>query len=117
VLLTTSGKRWIEEGNADGTYHRSDKVASNFKYWMERARVKKPPKALRATGASKLGEHPQYKFYTTYFLGPSPTGGSREPLRIDETLEALFKYKSPLAASSQGLAESVGVAQFFEPSL
>jgi integrase len=72
VLLTTGGKRWIEEGNAGGTYHRSDKVASNLKYWMGRAGVKRPPKALRATAASKLGEHPQYKYYTTYFLGHSP---------------------------------------------
>jgi len=71
VLLTTSGKRWIEEHH-DGEYHRSDKVASNFKYWLKRAKVKHAPKALRATVASKLAEHPQYKFYAQYFLGQSP---------------------------------------------
>jgi hypothetical protein len=58
VLLTTTGLPWIEESqDEDGTYHRSDKVASCFKYWMGRAKVKRAPKALRATAASKLGEH------------------------------------------------------------
>ncbi len=71
VLLTTTGKKWIEEHD-DGEYHRSDKVASNFKYWMKRAKIKKPPKALRATAATMLGEHPQFKYYAPYFLGHSP---------------------------------------------
>lgn len=71
VLLTTSGRQWIEESH-DGQYHRSDKVASCLKYWLKRAGVKHPPKALRATAATMLGEHSQYKFYAQYFLGQSP---------------------------------------------
>src|SRR5947209_1009692 len=71
VLRTTSGERWITESH-DGEYHRSDKVASNLKYWMKRARVKHPPKGLRTTAASKLAEHPQYKFYVDYYLSHSP---------------------------------------------
>jgi hypothetical protein len=74
ALLTTSGRRWIEESHDGENYHRSDKVASNLKYWMRRAKVKHAPKALRATAASKLGEHPAYKFYAQYFLGQSPRG-------------------------------------------
>ncbi len=71
VLLTTGGKRWIETKQTD-TFHHSDKVASAMKYWLKRAGVKRAPKALRATAASKLGEHSQYKFYAQYFLGQSP---------------------------------------------
>ena len=43
-----------------------------MKYWLKRAGVKRAPKALRATAASRLGEHSQYKFYPHYFLGRSP---------------------------------------------
>jgi hypothetical protein len=39
---------------------------------MKRARVKHPPKGLRATGASKLAEHPAYKYFVDYYLGRSP---------------------------------------------
>jgi integrase len=73
VLLTTTGRPWIEEKH-DGDYHRSDKVASNLKYWMKRTGVKRAPKALRATAASKLAEHKVYKFFAQYFLGHSPRG-------------------------------------------
>lgn len=72
VLLTTTSRRWIEERTDATGYHRSDKIQSNLKYWMKREGIKKPPKALRATAASKLAEHPQYKFYSAYFLGHSP---------------------------------------------
>jgi hypothetical protein len=71
VLLTNTGKRWIEEYH-DGEYHRSDKVASNLKYWLKRSGVKHAPSCLRATAASKMGEHKHYKFYAQYFLGQSP---------------------------------------------
>jgi hypothetical protein len=39
---------------------------------MKRARVKHPPKGLRATLASVLAEYPHYKYYVDYFLGHSP---------------------------------------------
>jgi hypothetical protein len=71
VLLTTTRRPWIEERH-DGKYHRSDKVASCVKYWLKKAGVKHPPKALRATAATRLGEHAHYKFYAQYFLGQSP---------------------------------------------
>lgn len=74
VLLTTGGTPWITEQAAEGSsgFKRSDKVASCFKYWGQRTGVKKPPKALRATAASKLAEHHAYKFYAQYYLGQSP---------------------------------------------
>jgi hypothetical protein len=71
VLLTTGGKKWIEEGMAED-YKRSDKVASCFKYWNKRAGVNKPPSKLRNTAATLLGDHLSYKFYTQYFLAQSP---------------------------------------------
>lgn len=75
VLLTLKGNRWIrEELKADGKLSRSDMVGRNLDYWLDRCKIKRSPKQLRATGASKLAEHPQYKFYTVYFLGHSPRG-------------------------------------------
>jgi integrase len=72
VLLTSTGRRWIEDRQGDPGYTRSDKVASALRFWMKKAKVQHAPKALRATAASKLGEHPRYKFYAQYFLGQSP---------------------------------------------
>jgi integrase len=71
VLLTKSGKPWIVSKLLE-KYHRSDSIANALRYWMPKAGVKCAPKELRATSASKLGEHPSYKFYTQYFLGHSP---------------------------------------------
>jgi integrase len=72
VLLTRTGGRWIVPHQGDGSYSRSDCVSSAMRKWMREAGVKRPVKALRATASSKLGEHPQYKFYIDYFLGHSP---------------------------------------------
>lgn len=76
VLLTQSGNRWIIPHQGDVSYTRSDCMASALRAWMKRAKVKHPPKALRATAASKLGEHPSFKFYVDYFLGHAPKGVS-----------------------------------------
>ena len=72
VLLTHTGKRWIEEHQGEASFNRSDKVRSAFRVYLAKAGVKKPSKMLRATGASKLAEHPQFKYFSQYYLGHSP---------------------------------------------
>jgi hypothetical protein len=71
VLLSPDGGRWVEDKPHDGVYARSDKVAAALRYYMKKAGVDHAPKALRATAASKLAEHPTYKFYADYFLAHS----------------------------------------------
>jgi integrase len=72
VLLTESGKRWIQEKEEGGRWSRSDSVRSCLRNYMVKAKIDRPVKALRATAASKLAEHKDYKFYVQYFLGHSP---------------------------------------------
>ncbi len=72
VLVTAKGESWIEDKQGDQAYWRCDKVAIGLRRYITKAKVKHTPKALRATSASKLGEHPSYKFYIDYFLGHSP---------------------------------------------
>jgi len=72
VLLTHTGKRWIEAHEGETGFNRSDKVRSAFRVYLAKGGVKKPSKMLRATGASKLAEHPQYKYFSQYYLGHSP---------------------------------------------
>lgn len=73
VLKTKSGGQWItEEIGEDDKLKRSDLVASNFKYLV--AKVKATgvsPKQFRATPATVLATHPQYKFYCQHFLAHS----------------------------------------------
>jgi integrase len=72
VLLTQSGQPWQVTEDRDGRLFHSDKVASNLKWYMRKAGIKKPPKALRATAAQLLTNHATYKFYAQYFLGQAP---------------------------------------------
>ncbi len=74
ALLTQTGQRWIQPKQKEGAWQRSDCIASALRVYLRRAKVDKPPKALRATAATKMGEHPTYKFYAQYFLGHSPRG-------------------------------------------
>lgn len=70
VLKTVSDGRWItEEVGDDDKLKRSDMIASNFRYLREKIEVKGiSPKQLRATAATVLGTHPQFKFYAQHFL-------------------------------------------------
>ena len=68
VLLSPNGERWVADKPHDGVYARSDKVAAALRYWMKKAKVQHAPKAIRATAASKMAEHPTFKFYSDYFL-------------------------------------------------
>jgi hypothetical protein len=62
----------VVDHEGDVSYSRSDKVSSALRAWMRKAGVKRAVKALRATAASKLGEHGQYKYFAQYFLGHAP---------------------------------------------
>lgn len=71
-LLTKTGQPWIQEEYDGSKYRHSDSIASNFKTVSRKAKVKVSPKQLRTTAASKLAEHPKFKFYAQYYLGQSP---------------------------------------------
>ncbi len=70
VLLTRDGKTWISD---DGKKRR-DGVISIFRKHSTRLGVKVTPKNARTLSATALGRHPQFKFYSQYFLGHSPKG-------------------------------------------
>lgn len=70
VLLTATGKKWVQ-GKDDGW--RSDCVRSCFAKLQTKTKIKKGSfKTFRKTGATVLGEHKTYKFYSQYYLGHSP---------------------------------------------
>lgn len=73
ALLTTKGHRWIQEHQKDGRWHRSDSIRSCFRNAMTAAGVKGCVKQLRATAATAMGTHPEYKAYCQYFLGHAPS--------------------------------------------
>lgn len=72
VLLTHTGKRWIQTAEPGPNWHRSDSIRSCFRNAMKAAGVNGSVKQLRATAATKLGSHRDYKSYAPYFLGHSP---------------------------------------------
>lgn len=77
VLTTEEGNPLVKEWLEDGKYRKYDAIRSAWfrltgKMGLEKNRL--GMKHLRKTSASLLGEHPQFKFYTTYFLADSPTG-------------------------------------------
>lgn len=72
VLLTKTGKPWIQDQFTATAYKHSDSIASCFRNICQQSGLKLSPKELRKAAASKLAKHPQYKFYTQYFLAHSP---------------------------------------------
>lgn len=81
VLRTEDGNPLVNEWLEDGKYRKYDAVRSSWHRLAERMGRKKMRlglKHLRKTSSTLLGEHPQYKFYTTYFLADSPKGMSEK---------------------------------------
>ena len=77
VLTTDEGNPLVKEWLEEGKYRKYDAIRSAWfrltaKMGLEKNRL--GMKHLRKTSASLLGEHPQFKFYTNYFLADSPTG-------------------------------------------
>lgn len=56
----------------DGKYKRTCNITSAYWRLAKPLGIKSPPKLLRKTAASKLGEHDAYGRYAQHFLGHSP---------------------------------------------
>jgi integrase len=79
IVLTTDEcnplvRYWLEEGSC----RRYDAIRSAWNRLGDRIgkRFRLGTKHLRKTSATLLGQHPQFKFYGTYFLADSPKGMS-----------------------------------------
>jgi integrase len=74
VLTTDKGKPLVSYSLEDGKFARYDVIQSAWNRLGEKmgGKIRLSMKHLRKTSASLLGEHPQYKFYATYFLADSP---------------------------------------------
>jgi integrase len=73
VLVTKTGKPWIQSSYDGGEeYQHSDSIGSCFKSVCAKTGLSVTPKNLRTVASTRLGAHPQYKFYAQYFLGQSP---------------------------------------------
>lgn len=79
VLTTEDGNPLVKEWLEDGKYRKYDAIRSSWHRLALKMGLKKMKlglKHLRKTSSTLLGEHPQFKFYTTYFLADSPKGMS-----------------------------------------
>jgi hypothetical protein len=71
-LLTDDGQPLVKYWLEDGKFRRYDVIQSAWSRLKEHTGTKKAFKLLRKTSATKLAEHPSYKFYVEHFLGHSP---------------------------------------------
>jgi integrase len=71
VLLTSTGKPWIFDDINIHKYSRNDGISTRFKWLAKKTNLPICPRRLRATAASKLVQHSQFKFYAEYFLAHS----------------------------------------------
>jgi integrase len=81
VLTTTDGKPLVKEWLEGGAYRKYDSVRAAWLALAKKMGLTKNRlglKHLRKTSATLLGEHPQYKFFSTYFLADSPKGMSEK---------------------------------------
>lgn len=94
VLVTEKGKPLVSYALKDGKFTRYDAIQSAWNRLGEKmgGKIRLSMKHLRKTAATLLGQHPQYKYYDTYFLADSPKGmASRHYVRPSdaEFFEAL----------------------------
>ncbi|WP_165073872.1 tyrosine-type recombinase/integrase [Paludisphaera rhizosphaerae] len=80
ALTTERGKPMVKYWMEGGKMRRYDAIQSGWNRLAEvmGGKIRLSMKHLRKTGSTLLGEHPQYKFYTTYFLADSPKGMSEK---------------------------------------
>jgi integrase len=69
VLTTSDGNPLVKYWMEGGKMRRYDAIQSA---WQRMGKARLGMKHLRKTGASLLGEHPQFKFYANHFLADSP---------------------------------------------
>lgn len=72
VLLTDEGNPLVSERVEGGKFRAYDTIANAYRLVAGKIGIKKTLKMFRKTSASLLASHPQYKFYTVYFLAQSP---------------------------------------------
>jgi integrase len=72
VLLTQSGRRWVDKRLADGKLIKADNIASCYVWLKKKTKFKKPLKLIRKTSASLIESHREYGRYKSHFLGHSP---------------------------------------------
>jgi hypothetical protein len=75
VLTSDEGKPLVKEWLDGGRYRKYDVIRSAWERLAKRMGMKRSRlglKHFRKTSASLLGEHPQFKYYTTHFLADSP---------------------------------------------
>jgi hypothetical protein len=74
VLTSDKGEPLVSYSLEDGKFARYDVIQSAWNRLSEKrgGKIRLSMKHLRKTSASLLGEHPQYKFYTTHFRADSP---------------------------------------------
>ena len=72
VLLTTTGRLWVDERLVDGKLKSKDAITGRFQRLQKVLGVKEPLGAIRKASASLLENHPEYGRYAQYFLGQAP---------------------------------------------
>jgi integrase len=89
ALTTERGGPLVSMRIEDGKMKRSDSIQAA---WVRMGKGRLPMKHLRKTAATLLGQHPQYKYYSAYFLADSPKGMDQRHYVVPsepEFLEAL----------------------------
>jgi integrase len=72
VLLTESGRRWVDKRLVEGKLVKADNIASCYAWLKKRMGFRKPLKLIRKTSASLIESHKEYGRYKSHFLGHSP---------------------------------------------
>jgi len=73
VFITRTGKPLKNERMEGGKYRKTDNIYAKWCRLQKKLTVpSKPLKLFRKTGASKLAEHTEYKYYSQHYLGHSP---------------------------------------------
>ena len=72
VLLTESGRRWVDKRLVEGRLVKADNIASCYTWLKKKAKFTKPLKLIRKTSASLIESQAQYGRYKSHFLGHSP---------------------------------------------
>src|SRR5262249_3563906 len=72
VLLTESGRRWVDKRLVAGRLVKADNIASCYVWLKKRTKFKKALKLVRKTSASLIESHREYGRYKSHFLGHTP---------------------------------------------
>lgn len=78
----------------DGKMRKSDNIKSAWARVKIKTGISKPPKLLRKSAATKLGEHPEFGRYAQHYLGHAPSNvADRHYVRPDQQqFDAAIKW-------------------------